>query len=184
MADGWEDYFDPGEMLIWQGAPERRSRLTPTMIGLAIFGTPFLMAGLGVSFGGLAFMLGFDFGWAKAAGGFFMFLFGMPFMGAGAGMVFGPYYAQSRAHKYVRYALTDRRAYIASNWWKRRKMEVLTIARDAPVTIENDRSVYFHTIVGTDSDGDRSTERKGFENIADAIKIYRLLREIQSGHDD
>lgn len=179
MADAWEDYFDPGETLIWEGTPVGRSRPTVAMIGAAIFGLPFLMAGLGISIGGLLFGFGASFGWAGAAGSLFMFLFGLPFIGVGAGLVFGPYYAQSQAHRNVRYALTDRRAYIASQWWNR-NLEVLTIAPDAPVSIENGRTVYFHTIVGTDSEGDRTTERKGFENIPDAMEVYRLIRSIQS----
>ena len=183
MAEAWHDYFEPGETLIWEGAPVGRVRPTAAMIGLAIFGLPFLLAGLGTSIGGLLFALGVDFGLAQTAGGLFMFLFGLPFIGVGAAMVFGPYYTQSQAHRHVRYALTGRRAYIASQWWNR-KMEVLAIERNAPVTIENGSTVYFHTVVGTDSDGDRSIERKGFENIPDAMEVYRLIRAIQSPGDE
>lgn len=178
MADRWEDYFEPGETLIWEGAPQGRARPTPGMIAAAVFGLPFLLAGLGISIGGLFFGVGADLGWGTA-GGLFMFLFGLPFIGVGAGLVLAPWYMQARAHRNVRYALTDRRAYIASQWWNR-TMEVLTIAPDSPVTIDAGRSVFFHTIVGTDSDGDRTTERKGFENVADAMEVYRLIRDIQA----
>ena len=180
MEDRWEDYFGPGERLIWKGAPQRRwGRFSPVAIGLAIFGLPFLMAGLAVSGGALLYLLGLDIGWAGAAGGLFMFFFGLPFIGVGGGLVFGPLYAMSQAHRKVRYALTNRRAYIATHWWKR-KMEVLVIESDAPLTIDDGRTVYFHTRIGTDSDGDRSTEQKGFENIADAHAVYRLIRDIQT----
>jgi hypothetical protein len=178
MADRWEDWFEPGERLVWEGAPEGRLRPSPGMIGAAIFGMPFFLAGLGVSAGGLFYGLGADLGWGTA-GGLFTFLFGLPFVGVGAGLVFVPFYLQARAHRHVRYALSDRRAYIASRWWNR-KMEVLTVAPDAPLTLENGRSVYFHTVVGTDSDGDRSLDRKGFENLSDAMAVYRLIRDLQS----
>ena len=178
MPDSWEDWFEPGETLIWEGAPQGRLRPTPAMIAAAIFGLPFLLAGLGVSIGGLFYGLGASLGW-NTAGGLFMFLFGLPFVGVGAGLVFLPIYLQARAHRNVRYALTDRRAYIATQWWDR-KIEVLTVAADAPLTVEAGRSVYFHTIIGTDSDGDRTTERKGFENIPDAMEVYRLIRDRQA----
>lgn len=178
MADRWEDWFEPGETLLWEGAPMGRLRPTPGTIAAAVFGLPFLLAGLGVSVGGLFYGLGGDLGWGTA-GGLFVFLFGLPFIGVGAGLVFFPAYAQARAHRNVRYALSDRRAYIATQWWDR-KIEVLTVAPDAPVTVEAGRSVYFHTVIGTDSDGDRSLERKGFENITDAMDVYRLIRDRQA----
>ncbi len=180
MSEAWDDYFDPGETLLWQGAPERSVKISPIFILLAVFGLPFLMAGLSISLGALAILFGADFRWVQSAGSLFGFFFGMPFIAVGAAMVFGPYYAQSQAHRYIRYALTNRRAYIASDWFNRRKLQVLSIAMDAPITIENNRSVFFHTEVGTDSDGDRSTDRKGFENIAGAMEVYKLIRAMQT----
>ena len=29
MAEAWDDYFDPGETLLWQGAPERSVKISP-----------------------------------------------------------------------------------------------------------------------------------------------------------
>lgn len=179
MAEVWEDYFEPEESLIWQGSPVGRARPTIGMIAAAIFGLPFLLAGLAISGGAFLFLFGVELGWASTAGSVFMFFFGLPFAGVGASLVFGPYYAQSQAHRHVRYALSNRRAYIASRWWHR-KMDVLTVAPEAPISIEAGNSVYFHTVVGTDSDGDRSLERKGFENIPDAMEVYKLLRNLQT----
>ena len=183
MADRWEDYFVSGETLLWEGRPERASGFSPGMLGLAIFGLPFLAVGVGLSGAAFLAFLGWSSSWIEAAGSLFLFFFGLPFAGAGIGMVFGPWYAARYAHRFIRYALSDRRAYIASHWWNR-KMEVLKIAPNASVTIEAGHSVFFHSTRGEDSDGDPVTKRRGFENIADAPKVYQLIRQIQDRQDD
>ena len=180
MADRWEDYFEPGETLLWEGRPMPRRGITPGIIGLAVFGAPFFLAGLAMSGGSLLWMFGIQVGQLKLGEGVFMFFFGLPFLGIGAGMVLGPWYAMRHAHRKVRYALSNRRAYIASQWWTR-KIETYPISKDGPLSLEGGTTVYFHTLVGRDSDGDRTTEEKGFENIADAKDVYHLMRQIQDG---
>jgi len=182
MAERWEDWFEPGERLVWEGSPEGRWTLTPGLLFLAAFGVPFLAAGLFVSGGAILVGGPFHFGVVGVLGRFVAFCFGLPFLAAGLGMVAGPLYLQSQAPRHVRYALSDRRAYVATSWWNR-KMEVLTISTGAPIEVEDGRSVFFHTLVGRDGDGDRTTTRKGFENIADAAVVYRLLRGIQARKD-
>lgn len=178
MADRWEDYFDPGETLLWQGQPRQGARLSFFMVFLALFGLPFLIAGLAVFGSGIAGIAKFDAGLGGVLLGLFLLFFSFPFIGAGAAMIFGPWYMQANAHRKVRYALSNRRAYIATQWWSK-KLQTVRIAADATVTLENGKDVYFRTEVGKDSDGDRTTERKGFENIADADEVYRLIRGIQ-----
>ena len=84
----------------------------------------------------------------------------------------------SRAHQKVRYALSNKRAYIATNWWSR-KLEAIPILPSGTITLENGKDVYFRTEVCQDSDGDRTTQRMGFENIEDAKEVYRLMRDVQ-----
>ncbi len=186
MADRWEDYFESGETLLWQGQPRPMRRPSIGAIFLAVFGIPFLVAGLFIFFTAIAGLAGADNGvgnWAMAG---FMLVFSLPFIGAGAGMMFGPWYMQANAHRKVRYALSNKRAYIATQWWSKSLQSVL-IDPDGTVTLENDRDVFFRTEIGQDGDGDKTTQRKGFENIADADEVYRLIRGIQSeaaGKDD
>lgn len=180
MADRWEDYFAPGERLIWEGQPMPGRSATPMTIGLAIFGIPFFLAGLAVSGGALLSLMGFDLNIVKAAEAVYMFFFGLPFLGMGGGLVFGPWYALRNAHRKIRYALSDQRADIATSWWSRR-IEVLPILRGSELSLQNGKDVYFHTRIKRDGDGDRVTEEKGFENIADAAYVYQLMREIQDG---
>ena len=179
MADRWEDYFDTGETLLWEGRPLPRSGFSLGIFGLAVFGTPFFLAGLAMSGGSLLWMFGIEVGKLQFGEGIFMFFFGLPFLLIGAGIIFGPWYAMRHAHRKVRYALTDKRAYIATSWWGR-KIETYPITADNPVSLEDDKTVYFQILTGRDSDGDRTTEEKGFENIADAKEVYHLIRQIQS----
>ena len=180
MANRWEDYFEPGEKLLWEGKPLPGKGITPAIIGLALFGAPFFLAGMAMSGGSLLWMLGVPVGQLGSGEGVFMFFFGLPFLGIGIGMVVGPWYAVRHAHRKVRYALSDRRAYIASQWWAQ-KLEAYPISKTSPLSLENDKTVYFHINIGRDSDGDRTTEEKGFVNIAEAKQVFHLMRDIQNG---
>ena len=178
-ADRWDDYFEPGERLLWQGAPEPGLKMAPLMVFLSLFGVPFLGAGVAVFASGLHQAAQLDS--ASGVGfGLFLTVFGLPFIAMGAGLVFGPWYAALTAHRKVRYALSDRRAYIAKSWWNH-TLESYRIRPDEPVELVQGRNdtVWFHVGDEVDSDGDRATRRAGFENIADGRKVYGLLRAIQ-----
>lgn len=178
MGDTWQDWFQGDESLVWEDAPMTGIRHWVRNALLTAFGIPFLVAGFVSLFSGLGMFASLTL--VGLGAGLFLTCFSVPFIGVGAAMVFGPWYAEYYAHKFVRYALSTKRGYIATRWWKR-KMEVLDIRADQPVEIVGDHTVYFHTTVGFDSDGDRTTSRKGFENIADARKVYGLIRDIQAG---
>ena len=179
MADRWEDYFEPGEKLLWEGHPKPNSSIGLLNILLALFGLPFLIAGLAVLGAGLGEIFSFKGGIGNVLMGFFMLFFSLPFIAVGFAMIFGPWYMQSTAHRKMRYALSDRCAYIATQYWSR-KMAVFPISPDGAIELESGDSVYFHTETGRDSDGDKTTERKGFANIADAQKVYHLIRDVQT----
>jgi hypothetical protein len=53
MAESWQDYFQPGEALLWEGAPKPGVHGWPKIIGLALFGLPFLIVGIGIFVAGL-----------------------------------------------------------------------------------------------------------------------------------
>ncbi len=181
MYDRWEDWFHGDERLLWEGSPLPGIRHWVRNILLSLFGIPFFGGGLLCSGTGLA-MLTNDFSILTLGAGLFLVCFGVPFLLVGGGLALGPWYTDVRAHEMVRYALSTRRGYIATRWWKR-KMEVFDISPDQPVEVVNERDVFFHTTIGVDSDGDRKTEKKGFENIADVDRVYRLIRSIQADEE-
>lgn len=178
MYDRWEDWFQPGETLLWEGAPAPGFRHVPRNIFFTAFGIPFLGAGLFTSGMGLGHLFDLAEMWHVALG-VFLTAFGMPFIAVGAGMAFGPWMHEYLRPSRVRYALTDRNAYIASRLWKR-NMEVLALRPETDIEIEEHRdgtvSLYFHFDSYRDSDGDRRTEKKGFEALSDGRDVYAMLR--------
>lgn len=180
MADAWEDYFQPGETLLWEGAPRPGVHERAKLIGLTLFGMPFLVIGTGVFITGLTMFFGAK-SWADTGLGLFLTLFSLPFMGVGAFLVFGLWIAATQAHQRIRYALSNRCAYIAKAWWTQ-SIESYPILPGTAMGLDKGRrsdTVWFHVRDQKDSDGDRSTTRVGFDNIADGDHVYRLLRSIQ-----
>ena len=86
------------------------------------------------------------------------------------------------AHKFPRYALTNKRAYLATSFSKH-SLATYAIAADDVVTLTQGRTdnVHFKTIHDRDSDGDRTTQKIGFDNIKEGQEVYALIRQIQRG---
>ncbi|MDF2141000.1 hypothetical protein [Paenirhodobacter sp. CAU 1674] len=176
----WEDYFLPGEKLLWQGAPVPGFHAWPMAVFMTLFGIPFLAAGGGLSLGGLFFA--FQAKSATDLGGTLLAaVFGLPFLAVGLFLVVGQWIIAAQAPRRVRYALSTRAAYIAKHYWGR-DLAIYPILRSSGLELKTGRraaSVWFYSQRETDSDGDERTQRAGFENIADGEKVLRLIRELQ-----
>jgi len=179
-TESWEDYFHGRETLLWEGHPAEGIKGSFGMIGLSIFGVPFLAAGLGVFGMAIAAMFSGE-RLAAFGGGLFMMFFSLPFIGAGVGLVFGTWFVSYYSSHFVRYAITNKRAYIAKSWWQH-TMESYPIKADNNIELQQGRfdTVYFFTEVTTDSDGDLQRNKIGFENIANGMDVYKLLRDVQA----
>ncbi len=185
MSESWEDFLDPGERLLWTGAPITGIRFTNRAIATSVFSL---------------FILGFALFWTAGAGwglwsgqwrnaeGFlkaFLILFplfGLPFVAVGLYGVFGHYLADARTRARTRYALTDRRALIAIDG-RERLLRSWPIRPDTVVDFlpGPEASIRFATEVQVDSDGDKTHTRTGFELIRDGEAVMRLIRQIQTG---
>lgn len=182
MANSWDAYFQPGEALVWEGAPKPGVHGWPKIIGLALFGLPFLIVGVVFFFVGLN-QAATGGTLADVGLGLFFAVFALPFAGAGAAMVFGQWWAAKEAHRCIRYAISTRCAYIAKSYWSR-SIESYPILKSSALGLEKGRSadtVWFHVQTEKDSDGDRTTTRISFDNIAEGDKVYTILRSIQTG---
>lgn len=182
MAENWDAYFQPGEMLLWEGAPKPGVHGWPTIIGVAIFGLIFLLAGLGVFASGIAKAL-LSESWFDFVFALFIVVISLPFMGFGASMVFGGWWTAAKAHSRISYAVSNRCAYIAKTY-RTRSIESYPILPDSALGLlkgRNADTVWFHVRTDRDSDGDRTPSRISFENIAEGEKVYALLRSIQTG---
>lgn len=176
-AERWEDYFLPGEKLLWQGTPMPGFRAPPSMIFLSIFGIPFLIAGGALSFGGSWAIFEAE-SWGQRGISALAAVFGLPFLGVGLYLVIGQWWVLFAAPRRIRYALSTRAAYIAKHYW-RREMEIYPIGADTPLELVKGRlgdTLWFHSYTEKDSDGPVTT-RAGFENIAEGRQVLRLMRE-------
>lgn len=178
-SEHWEDYFHGRETLLWEGKPEPGGTKSFGMILLSLFGIPFLLAGLSVFAGGFVGL--FSGGVVGMGGGIFMMVFALPFICVGAALVFGPWITARHRHKFIRYALTNKRAYIATSWWHH-QMQSYPIEADSNIELQEGRydTVYFFTDVISNSKGDEMRRKIGFEYIKGGRAVYKLLRDVQA----
>lgn len=181
----WQALLDPGERLVWVGAPAGGLRLTPKGIGMSVFGVFFFGFSVFWTLGAAAPLWGgFTGEMPRGMGWFFIFfpLFGLPFVAVGGYMLFGHYFHDAWRRRRTRYALTDRRA-IVTSWAGGRSLKSFPIGPDTTVDYHPGReaSIFFATEVSIDSDGDRTRERVGFEHIPDGEAAYAAIRRIQNG---
>lgn len=178
-SQNWEDFFHGRETLLWEGKPEPGIKNKPSMIFLSLFGLPFLAAGIGTLGGGISTLAT---GGAGGVGmGLMMIVFSLPFITVGFGLVFGTWIAGFYAHQFTRYALSNKRAYIATSWWSH-TMQSYPITPDTQFELEEGRfdTVYFFTKTVRDSDGDRREKKVGFRQIKEGMAVYKLLRDVQA----
>ena len=179
----WEAYFEPGETLRWSGAPLPGIKITAMTALLSLFGLPFLFFGLGAIASGILQL--FQMSSAADVGtGLFTLAFGLPFAAIGGGLSIGTLVFATQMHHFTRYALSDRRAYIAKSWW-RHSMSIYPINNPAPLHLKRGKrdTVRFYKLRQRDSDGDWVKEEVAFEHIADGEKVYALFRDAQSKGD-
>jgi hypothetical protein len=179
MADTWHDHFQPGETLLWEGAPLPGVRNRARLVVLSLFGLPFLLIGMFGAATGLRHVY-----WLGETGlGLFTLVISLIFVLLGYTLVFHQWLDAARAHLSTRYALSNRCAYVIRQG---RKQSLLSYPIVSGTALELDRcdgydNVWFHVTKERDSDGDLTTSRVGFEGIADGTEVYRLFRSIQNG---
>jgi hypothetical protein len=167
-ARDWEGILDPGESILWQGQPEDRLRLE--------FGSAFEPLFF-------TFFTGFSVLWmvaAAQAGGFF-WTFGLLFFFIGSYSLAGQHFWKRHKRSRTFYTLTDRRAFIATEVFGKRSLKSYPITRDSVIELSDSKpgSVFFATETSTDSDGNRTQSKIGFELVEDSRSVYARIREIQ-----
>ncbi|MDD8023813.1 MAG: hypothetical protein PHX82_11965, partial [Paracoccaceae bacterium] len=107
-AARWEDYFLPGETLLWQGAPLPGIHRWSVHLLYMLLGLPFLAAGVWVTYHTARYGLFEATTALNRLGAFVGFCFGLPFLGIGLFCLIGQWVMGALAHKRVRYALSSR----------------------------------------------------------------------------
>lgn len=177
--EGWDRYFQPGESLLWDGAPLPGVRNRARLGFLSLFGVPFFLVGLVGSAVGLRHMV-----WLGQVGlGLFTLAIALIFLLLGYTLVFHQWVEAARAHRTTRYALSTRAAYVARQG-RKRSLESYPILPETALELEHGDgydNLWFHSRRERDSDGDLSTTRIGFEGIRDGTEVHRLMRAVQTG---
>jgi hypothetical protein len=170
----------PGETLLWEGTPVPGIHHRRLTFFLMLFGLPFLL--IGVSLFSYSLLL-----YPQAAnlpdGGNALVTtaFSLPFAAFGAFLVLGPIIEARTAERHVRYVLTSRAAYVirAGSF---PSLRVYPILPDTALELETSTragTVWLHARLERDSDGAVETTKAGFENIAEADKVFLMIRDLQ-----
>jgi hypothetical protein len=169
-AGGWTAWLAPGERLLWQGAPGdgiRFRREDRMLIPFSLVFGAFALVWWGAAYG-------IDAPWPMLA-------FGTVFVLIGLYLVIGRFLWDAYVRARTRYALTDRRALIATRHPGRR-MKDWPITADMPLDVETGptTSIYFarERVGGWRR---RHARRVGFEFIADGPEVLSLIRAVQRG---
>ena len=180
MTPGWQGRLRPGETLLWEGAPVPGLHQRGKAIFLMIFGLPFLIIGVALFFFGLHRLTQAPTP-SDAGLALFFTAFALPFGGLGAFLVFGPLVEARTASRDIRYALTTRAAYVARAG-RFPSLKVYPILPSTALELEpgaRASTVWLHSRLERDSDGDLGTTKAGFENIAEAEKVFLMIRDLQ-----
>lgn len=175
-------HLRPDETLLWEGAPVPGWHQRGKSLFLMAFGAPFLVIGVALMIYSFA-QLPRAATLSDAGLALFLLAFSVPFSGIGAFLVFGPFIDARTAARDVRYALTNRAAYI-QRLRPFPSLRVYPIHSHTALDLERGKradTVWLHAWLERDSDGDLGTTKAGFENIAEGEKVYKLIRDLQGG---
>lgn len=164
---GWAPYLERGERLLWEGAPAAGLRWQTADWVLV----PFFAA-----------WTGFAVFWTAAAAGMgaplLFAAFGLPFVALGLFMTAGRFFWDAHVRRLTRYALTDRRALVATRHAGRR-IESLSIDPDALIDAADGdgTTLLFHD---ARAPGRRRPLRRGFRLLEDGEHVRRLIEAVQT----
>lgn len=170
-----------GETVLWQGSPVPGLHQRGKAIFLMVFGLPFLLIGVALFFYGLLQLPKAET-LAEAGLALCLTAFSIPFGGIGALLVFGPLIEARTAHRDIRYTLTSRAAYVQRTG-RFPSLKVFPILASTALELEPGKraaTIWLHARLERDSDGALETTKAGFENIAEADKVFSMIRDLQA----
>ncbi len=174
--EGWDDLLAEGEAILWQGQPDGALRMDWTRA------TEFGM-GLAVAAFALFWMWG-----ASQAGGLF-WIFGLLFLGIGLWQALQPNLVDTLNRRRTWYTLTDRRAFIATDWLGQgRRLASYPITADTLIDLDQVEAAGRLATVRFTTGGARDwtdwhrpeAPRASFARITQAEKVAAMMRDIQA----
>jgi len=173
VPEGWRGILGDGERILWQGRPDQAFRINIRNVPLALFGAVF--AGFALFWMAMA---------AQAGGAFWMF--GLIHFFVGVGMIYSATYWTVLKRRRTWYTLTDRRAFIATDFpFRGKRLDSYSLTPRTRLSLKagNPGSVVFAREERRGNKGRRYTVDIGFEHIDGAEKVYALMREVQNRHE-
>ncbi len=183
---GWAGLLEPGEEILWQGQPTEGVDWRGLTAPLSLFGMVFTLFSLGWIWFAAALIGGSD-----APGILMVFpLFGLPFLAVGLYLAVGRLWVDALRRRGTWYTLTDRQAFMAEEALGRKTLRSWPIAEMSEVELID--GVPGDVLFGSETRArprrapapQRSRRRRvtgtasriGFFRIAEARKVWRLLR--------
>ncbi|MEM9196312.1 MAG: aspartate carbamoyltransferase catalytic subunit [Pseudomonadota bacterium] len=170
QSQGWASYLDEGEEILWQDRPDPGFHMTQE---------DYALAGFGLVFACFAAVWMF----AAASSGSIFWVFGSIHFLVGLGLFVGGVYWNTYRRQHSWYALSSRRAFIATDLpWRGRRLKYWPITADSPIKLDfgPPDSVWF----AIEMQRGRSRMHEvpiGFERIPDGRAVVRLIRRVQEG---
>lgn len=172
-ASGWVGILNPGERILWQGQPDASIDLSPLSLRRAI---PAL------------FMAGFAIFWTRLSLGaldqgpigLIFPLFGLFFLTLALHQAGGHVLVTAWRRRHIWYTLTTQRAFIASDFLRRRTLDAYPITAETIVAHEDlePGNLWFATDFATSPQGSKRV-RIGFERLPDSRHVNDLIRQVQ-----
>jgi hypothetical protein len=171
---GWDEILEPGEHLLWQGQPDA----TLDTSGLRAGG---MVAGVGMT----AFALFWTYLASGAVAqqgliGWIFPMFGLFFVILGLRQAGGSVFIDAWRRRRTWYSLTNRRAFIATDFLGKRSLEAYPIT--GQTLFDHDGaspgSIWFATDFVRTKRGSRK-RRVGFERLADSGPVLDLMVKVQ-----
>lgn len=174
-AVGWDDLLDPGETILWQGRPDPGFALhpiRPVQMGMGVVFMLFSLFWISMAEGITGGMRGAGdaIQWFPKFGWLF---FGIGAWNAGLYLIWAHVVRQRTV-----YSLSNRRAFVATDLpVLGRRLQSHPLDDGSPVELDDGvpGSVWFATHHVRTKNGS-TRQRVGFERIAEARKVYHLIR--------
>ncbi len=172
-GDAWAGLLEPGERILWQGAPEARVRWEDIEPRRALFG-------LGITAFALVWMVG-AFAAVRSEGPVALALPAVALVFVYQGLKRAGGYLLWDAYERSKtwYTLTDRRAIVAGDALRRRSLRSWPIERDTVLELRDGRDGRPGSVLFARTFGRGKSRQLGFVGIAEAREVYRLMLEAQ-----
>ncbi|PHQ99198.1 MAG: aspartate carbamoyltransferase catalytic subunit [Marinosulfonomonas sp.] len=165
---GWEDIFEEGEELLWQGRPDgavvwQKKHNVTALMGLAV-------TGFGVFWIVSSWQVGNDF-----------WVFGLGFLLLGPALAIAPPYMNAMMRRSTWYSLSNRRAFIATERENvGRKLAAYIIRPDFTLDYDGQTPGSIIFAIEVRQPGNSAYRVSiAFERISEAAEVYEMMRGIQ-----